>query len=73
MLGSRVTTSNENPQWTVEKMPRARVMGDMTLLPNGDVLLINSGSAGSAAWELGREPVFVPDLYQPKKSGELEV
>ncbi|WZZ78802.1 hypothetical protein YC2023_099374 [Brassica napus] len=55
MLGSRVTTSNENPQWTVEKMPRARVMGDMTLLPNGDVLLINSGSAGSAAWELGRE------------------
>ncbi|KAH0868785.1 hypothetical protein HID58_075807 [Brassica napus] len=60
---ARIKINDEDPQWTVEKMPRARVMGDMTLLPNGDVLLINGGSAGSAAWELGREPVFVPDLY----------
>ncbi|KAF8113733.1 hypothetical protein N665_0046s0079 [Sinapis alba] len=63
---ARIKINDENPQWTVEKMPRARVMGDMTLLPNGDVLLINGGSAGSAAWELGREPVFVPDLYHPE-------
>ncbi|KFK44114.1 hypothetical protein AALP_AA1G217400 [Arabis alpina] len=41
-------------------------MGDMTLLPNGDVLIINGGGSGSAAWELGREPVLVPDLYQPE-------
>ncbi|VVA91933.1 unnamed protein product [Arabis nemorensis] len=47
-------------------MPRARVMGDMTLLPNGDVLIINGGSSGSAAWELGREPDLVPDLYHPE-------
>ncbi|ESQ34807.1 hypothetical protein EUTSA_v10007284mg [Eutrema salsugineum] len=63
---ARIKINDENPQWTVEKMPRARVMGDMTLLPNGDVLLINGGSSGSAAWELGREPVFVPDLYHPE-------
>uniref|UniRef100_A0A0D3D7Y6 Glyoxal oxidase N-terminal domain-containing protein n=1 Tax=Brassica oleracea var. oleracea TaxID=109376 RepID=A0A0D3D7Y6_BRAOL len=63
---ARIKINDEDPQWTVEKMPRARVMGDMTLLPNGDVLLINGGSAGSAAWELGREPVFVPDLYHPE-------
>ncbi|WZZ08731.1 hypothetical protein YC2023_094652 [Brassica napus] len=43
MVGSKLTTRNENPQWTVEKMPRARVMADMTLSSNGDVLLINSG------------------------------
>ncbi|KAH0868787.1 hypothetical protein HID58_075809 [Brassica napus] len=65
---ARIKINDENPQWMVEKMPRARVMGDMTLLPNGDVLLINGGSAGSAAWELGREPVFVADLYHPENS-----
>ncbi|WZZ80639.1 hypothetical protein YC2023_101211 [Brassica napus] len=63
---ARIKINDENPQWTVEKMPRARVMGDMTLLPNGDVLIVNGGSSGSAAWELGREPVFVPDLYHPE-------
>ncbi|CAH8391024.1 unnamed protein product [Eruca vesicaria subsp. sativa] len=63
---ARIKINDETPQWTVEKMPHARVMGDMTLLPNGEVLLINGGSAGSAAWELGREPVFVPDLYHPE-------
>ncbi|XP_010416451.1 PREDICTED: aldehyde oxidase GLOX-like isoform X2 [Camelina sativa] len=51
----------------VEKMPRARVMGDMTLLPDGHVLLINGGSSGTAAWELGREPVFNPDIYYPDR------
>ncbi|CAH2036771.1 unnamed protein product [Thlaspi arvense] len=64
---ARIKINDENPRWTVERMPRPRVMGDMTLLPNGDVLLINGGSYGSAAWELGRDPVFVPDLYHPEK------
>lgn len=64
---ARININDANPQWVVEKMPRARVMGDMTLLPDGHVLLINGGSSGTAAWELGREPVFNPDIYHPDK------
>ncbi|CAN8240059.1 unnamed protein product [Cochlearia groenlandica] len=64
---ARIKINEENPLWNVEKMPRARVMGDMTVLPNGQVLLINGGSVGVAGWELGREPVLNPDLYHPDK------
>ncbi|CAL9240777.1 unnamed protein product [Arabidopsis halleri] len=64
---ARININDVNPQWIVEKMPRARVMGDMMLLPDGNVLLINGGGSGTAAWELGREPVFNPDIYHPDK------
>ncbi|KAI4321635.1 hypothetical protein MLD38_034996 [Melastoma candidum] len=43
----------------------ARVMGDMVLLPDGTVLIINGVSAGTAGWEYGRNPVLSPVLYQP--------
>ncbi|KAK9009332.1 hypothetical protein V6N11_035873 [Hibiscus sabdariffa] len=43
----------------------ARVMGDMILLPDGNVLLINGAWSGSAGWEQGREPVLTPVLYRP--------
>ncbi|KAL4584224.1 hypothetical protein LXL04_008816 [Taraxacum kok-saghyz] len=48
-------------------MPLARVMGDMLLLPNGHVLLINGASAGVVGWELGRNPVLSPIVYQPDR------
>ncbi|MBA0789311.1 hypothetical protein Gotri_025053, partial [Gossypium trilobum] len=44
---------------------KARVMGDMILLPNGNVLLINGAGSGTAGWEQGRDPVLSPVLYQP--------
>ncbi|CAI9771307.1 unnamed protein product [Fraxinus pennsylvanica] len=46
-------------------MPLPRVMGDMVLLPNGKVLIINGASMGTAAWELGRNPVLSPVIYKP--------
>ncbi|MBA0616535.1 hypothetical protein Godav_016577 [Gossypium davidsonii] len=49
----------------METMPLARVMGDMILLPNGNVLLINGAGSGTAGWEQGRDPVLSPVLYQP--------
>jgi hypothetical protein len=49
----------------METMPTARVMGDMTLLPNGNVLIINGAGAGTAGWEKGRDPVLNPVLYRP--------
>ncbi|XP_044510358.1 aldehyde oxidase GLOX-like [Mangifera indica] len=61
----RITITDPNPKWVMETMPTARVMGDMTLLPNGNVLIINGAASGTAGWELGRNPVLNPVLYRP--------
>ncbi|KAH7523542.1 hypothetical protein FEM48_Zijuj06G0022800 [Ziziphus jujuba var. spinosa] len=65
---ARIKITDPNPQWVVETMPTARVMGDMTLLPNGNVLIINGGAAGTAGWELGRNPVLNPVIYKPNNA-----
>ena len=62
---ARLKFSDPNPTWEVESMPMARVMGDMVLLPNEDVLLINGAGRGTAGWELGRDPVLTPVIYHP--------
>ncbi|KAK7321792.1 hypothetical protein VNO77_32736 [Canavalia gladiata] len=61
----RIKITDPNPKWIVETMPKARIMGDMVMLPNGNVLIINGAASGSAGWELGREPVLSPVLYKP--------
>ncbi|KAI3686627.1 hypothetical protein L1987_80307 [Smallanthus sonchifolius] len=60
----RIKISDPNPQWVMETMPLGRVMGDMVLLPNADVLIINGGSRGTAGWEYGRDPVLKPVIYR---------
>ncbi|KAK4428868.1 Aldehyde oxidase GLOX1 [Sesamum alatum] len=45
-------------------MSLARVMGDMMLLPNGNVLIINGASAGTVGWDLDRNPVLTPLIYR---------
>lgn len=65
---ARIKITDPNPQWVVETMPQARVMGDMTLLPNGNVLIINGAAAGTAGWELGRNPVLNPVIYRPNNA-----
>ncbi|CAD6254592.1 unnamed protein product [Miscanthus lutarioriparius] len=63
---ARVAPTDPDPVvWAIEEMPMARVMGDMVLLPTGDVLIVNGAAAGTAGWELGREPVMRPLLYRP--------
>ncbi|CAN6380718.1 unnamed protein product [Urochloa humidicola] len=62
---ARVAPTESDPAWAVEEMPAARVMGDMVLLPTGEVLIINGAAAGTAGWELGREPVTAPVMYAP--------
>ncbi|KAG7966731.1 hypothetical protein I3843_08G063800 [Carya illinoinensis] len=62
---ARIKITDPNPQWVMETMPMARIMGDMTLLPNGNVLIINGASAGAAGWEIGRNPVLNPIIYRP--------
>ncbi|KAL3734649.1 aldehyde oxidase GLOX [Eucalyptus grandis] len=61
----RIKITDPAPQWVMETMPKPRVMGDMTLLPNGNVLIINGAAVGTAGWEIGRNPVFNPVLYRP--------
>ncbi|GFQ01448.1 galactose oxidase [Phtheirospermum japonicum] len=60
----RIRITDRNPQWVMETMPLARVMGDMVLLPNGNVLIVNGASAGVAGWDLGRDPVLTPVIYR---------
>lgn len=63
---ARIKITDPNPNWVVENMPRARVMGDMTLLPNGNVLIINGAGSGTAGWESATNPVLNPVLYRPE-------
>ncbi|XP_062100703.1 aldehyde oxidase GLOX-like [Humulus lupulus] len=61
---ARIKITDPNPTWAMETMPLARCMGDMTLLPNGNVLIVNGAGAGTASWEFGRNPVLNPVLYR---------
>ncbi|KAK6939379.1 Glyoxal oxidase, N-terminal [Dillenia turbinata] len=61
----RIKITDASPSWVMETMPIPRTMGDMILLPNGNVLIINGVQNGAAGWELGRNAVLSPVLYQP--------
>ncbi|GFP95185.1 galactose oxidase [Phtheirospermum japonicum] len=61
----RIRINDMNPQWAMETMPMGRVMGDMLLLPDGNVLIVNGAGKGTAGWEVARDPVFEPVVYRP--------
>lgn len=58
---------DREPEWRIEAMPMPRVMSDMVLLPNGDVMLINGAGSGSAGWDGARNPVTRPLIYNPNR------
>ncbi|CAL5208454.1 unnamed protein product [Lathyrus oleraceus] len=62
---ARMKITDPNPSWIMETMPFGRVMSDMILLPNGNVLLINGAASGAAGWDIGRNPILHPFLYKP--------
>lgn len=64
----RLNVSHENPAWVMEEMPIARVMGDMLLLPTGDVIIINGAAHGTAGWEYAQNPVRSPVIYRPSEA-----
>ncbi|CAN1827625.1 Aldehyde oxidase GLOX1 [Linum perenne] len=67
----RMRITDPKPVWKRELMPSPRLMGDMSLLPSGEVLLINGVKRGSSGWGFAREPNFTPVLYNPRvKRGE---
>ncbi|KAL0427011.1 UNVERIFIED_CONTAM: putative aldehyde oxidase Art an 7 [Sesamum latifolium] len=67
----KLDLNREDAKWEIEEMPSRRVMGDMLLLPTGDVLMINGAQAGTSAWDAADIPNLTPVLYSPnKKKGE---
>ncbi|MGD7361268.1 galactose oxidase-like domain-containing protein, partial [Ralstonia pseudosolanacearum] len=60
----------KNPTWKIETMPAPRVMGDMLVLPTGDLLIINGAKSGCSGWEFAEDPNLNPVLYRPTKAME---
>ncbi|KAI8556736.1 hypothetical protein RHMOL_Rhmol05G0277700 [Rhododendron molle] len=61
----RIVATDPNPIWEMEEMPLVRIMGDMVMLPTGDVLIINGAQAGSQGYGLATNQCLTPVLYQP--------
>ncbi|KAJ7543511.1 hypothetical protein O6H91_09G041200 [Diphasiastrum complanatum] len=61
----RMTVTDPNSTWAIEKMPVRRNMGDMILLPTRDVLIINGASDGCQGWGNAKTPVLNPFRYKP--------
>ncbi|KAG6502974.1 aldehyde oxidase GLOX-like [Zingiber officinale] len=61
----RIAATDPDAAWALEEMPFPRVMGDMVMLPNGEVLIINGAQAGSQGYEMGSNPCLNPVVYRP--------
>uniref|UniRef100_A0A2N9HUH2 Aldehyde oxidase GLOX n=1 Tax=Fagus sylvatica TaxID=28930 RepID=A0A2N9HUH2_FAGSY len=61
----RIEATAPNPVWEMEDMPFGRIMGDMVMLPTGEVLIINGAQAGTQGFELASNPCLYPLLYRP--------
>ncbi|KAG0590752.1 hypothetical protein KC19_1G123900 [Ceratodon purpureus] len=59
----RIVVTDDDPEWAMEDMPMRRTMGDMLLLPNGEVLIINGAEKGSQGWGKASDPILTPVKY----------
>jgi hypothetical protein len=74
---SRITLTPEGVKkgWVIERMLEPRIMPEMIMLPNGEIMIINGGRSGYAAFgsvsdPVGNmsnadHPVFTPSIYTP--------
>ncbi|KAK3226279.1 hypothetical protein Dsin_006141 [Dipteronia sinensis] len=60
----RIVATSDRPGWEMEDMPFGRIMGDMVMLPTGEVLIINGAQAGTQGFELASNPCLYPVLYR---------
>ncbi|KAL5709398.1 (methyl)glyoxal oxidase [Ranunculus cassubicifolius] len=63
----RIVATDLNPVWVLEDMPFGRVMGDMVMLPTGEVVIINGAQAGTQGFEMASNPCLYPLLYRPNE------
>ncbi|CAK9226571.1 unnamed protein product [Sphagnum troendelagicum] len=61
----RIAPLDANPGWALENMPLRRNMGDMLLLPDRNVLIVNGAANGAQGWGNAQNPVTTPVLYNP--------
>lgn len=59
----RMTVTDAAAAWAMEDMPVGRTMGDMSVLPTGDVLIVNGAQVGSQGWGAASQPALQPCLY----------
>ncbi|XP_062179562.1 aldehyde oxidase GLOX1-like [Phragmites australis] len=64
---ARINLARPDAQWETEDMPVGRVMGDMLILPTGDLLLLNGAAKGCSGWGFARQPILTPVLYSPQQ------
>ncbi|KAG1339278.1 aldehyde oxidase GLOX [Cocos nucifera] len=67
----RLVATDTDPVWAMEEMPFQRIMGDMVMLPTGEVLIINGAQAGSQGFDLASRPCLNPVLYRPNEPDGL--
>ncbi|XP_065853996.1 aldehyde oxidase GLOX [Euphorbia lathyris] len=61
----RIVATSPDPVWEMENMAFGRIMGDMVMLPTGEVLVINGAQAGTQGFEMASNPCLYPLLYRP--------
>eukprot|EP00249_Psilotum_nudum_P036821 c8823_g1_i1 orf=423-2060(-) len=67
----RITVTSSSPAWEMEDMPYRRTMGDMLLLPTGNVLIINGAQNGCQGYGHAINAALNPVIYEPDAaSGE---
>ncbi|XP_071689325.1 putative aldehyde oxidase Art an 7 [Rutidosis leptorrhynchoides] len=64
---NRLKVLADKPAWEKEQdMPSPRTMGDLLLLPNGQMLLINGAKKGTSGWNDAEDPNLTPTVYMPE-------
>jgi hypothetical protein len=61
----RIDPLADAPVWAMEDMPIERVMGDMILMPDSTVLIINGAQDGFQGWGKSTVAVLFPVSYNP--------
>ncbi|RLN23778.1 uncharacterized protein C2845_PM07G18740 [Panicum miliaceum] len=64
---ARINPLKPGARWAIDQMPVARTMGDLLILPTGDLLMLNGAAKGCSGWGFGRQPVLTPLLYSPRQ------
>ncbi|KAI8556720.1 hypothetical protein RHMOL_Rhmol05G0276100 [Rhododendron molle] len=61
----RIVATDSDPTWEMDTMPLNRNMGEMVMLPTGEIVIINGAQAGSQGFGLATDPCLNPFLYKP--------
>jgi hypothetical protein len=62
-----IAPDDDEPEWTIERMPSRRVISCMATLPDGTFLILNGGQTGEAGFGLAKNPNKNAVLYDANK------